>query len=617
MTIALTRENLIPYFKGKQKHITYEQSTDLYNQMKIHANGEWPEKLLGKKRPNEPGEIMLYRKENFQPLSMAYVDKVFTSLGKIFRSVDFMPKYEQNEKYAPKGEDLETYCEYRFPQMTSLTHWTSSVLLKNQLMDANAVVMIMPLNVAEGVAENEYYKPYPFVFNSPNVYEYKEGELAILLADEKVKLGNQLKPTGQVFYVVTDTIFQRWEQVNTDLLYSMVWEFEHNCQSMPAFRVRGVVFKQIDGAVLWNSRLFPMVPELNEALLKEDDLRAIFAQHVHPQKWEWANQTCDDCRGTGTVAINSVLGFGGTGSDGKRNETCKKCGGNGSVGMPSPFDKKVIRAANAGLQESPAPIPPMGYITLPTDIIKLLMEKAELHYYKALAAINFQFLDQTPLNISGEAKGIDKDELNNFVYSIASDVIWCMDKIYYYTAMYRYGYNVGYSEDAIEEIVPEVPVPNKFDLLSSDYLAEELKVVRDANLSTLLIRQAEIDFMQKKYDCDPEARETLRTMYEIDPLPVMTDADKANAKLNGGCTDLDYVVSTGLQTFITRALAENEDFNDLPLQEKLAIIEAMAQEKLDSMNASSEVKQAAAIKVAKASRTLPAPPAVPDPVITD
>lgn len=602
MTFLPTRDNLIPYFKGKLKHITYEQSSDLYNQMKIHANGEWPEKLLGKKRPNEPGEIMLYRKENFQPLSMAYVDKVFTSLGKIFRSVDFMPKYEQDEKYAPKGEDLETYCEYKFPQMTSLTNWTSAVLLKNQLTDANAVVMVMPLNVVDEIADNEYYKPYPFVFNSPQVYEYKECELAVLLADEKVKLGNQIKNTGQVWYVVTDTIIQRWEQVNTDLQYNMVWEFEHNCQSMPAFRVRGVVFKQIDGAVLWNSRLFPMVPELNEALLKEDDLRAIFAQHVHPQKWEWSNQTCDDCRGTGSVLISGIVGFGGTGADGKRNETCKKCGGNGSVGMPSPFDKKVIRAPNSGLQEVPAPIPPMGYITLPTDVIKLLMEKAELHYFKALAAINFQFLDQTPLNISGDAKGIDKDELNNFVHSIAADIIWCMDKIYYYTAMYRYGYALKYNEENIEAIVPDVPVPDKFDLLNSDYLALELKGVRDANLSPLLIRQAEIDFMQKKYTCDPAARETIRSIYELDPLPVMLDSDKDATFMAGGCTQLDYVMSKQLMTFVIQAIGENQDFNDLLLEEKRTIIEGLAQAKLDGITSAEEVKQAAAIKVAKASK---------------
>lgn len=608
MIFSPTRDNLIPYFMGKQKHITYDQSTDLYQQMNIHAEGKWPEKLLGKKRPNEPMEIMTYRKENFQPLSMAYVDKVFTSLGKIFRTVDFMPKYPPEEKYAPTGEDLETYCEYKYPQMTSLTNWTSAVLLKNQLTDANAVVMVMPLNVADEIAENEYYKPYPFVFNSPQVYEYKEGELAILLADEKVKLGNQIKNTGQVWYVVTDTIIQRWEQVTTDLQYNMVWEFEHNCQSMPAFRVRGVVFKQIDGAVLWNSRLFPMVPELNEALLKEDDLRAIFAQHVHPQKWEWANQTCDDCRGSGVVAAaNSVLGFGGTGSDGKRNETCKKCGGNGAVGMPSPFDKKVIRAPNAGLQEVPAPIPPMGYITLPTDVIKLLMEKAELHYFKALAAINFQFLDQTPLNISGDAKGIDKDELNNFVHSIAADIIWCMDKIYYYTAMYRYGYVLGYNEESIEVIVPEVPVPDKFDLLNSDYLAEELKGVRDANLSPLLIRQAEIDFMQKKYTCDPAARETIRSMYELDPLPVMLDTDKDATFMAGGCTQLDYVMSKQLMTFVIQAIGENEDFNELELEEKRTIIERLAQKKLDGITSAEEVKQAAAIKVAKATKPIAVP----------
>ena len=197
MQIEVTPTFLKQYFTGNKRRACYQDAKTLYDELRIHANGETPGELLMKRRPSETEDIFTYRKEIYEPITMEPMSSIIRSLGKIRRSADYMVRYDGTTKTpaVADGETLEQYCEKNFPYHKSVTNWAFSILLKNQLIDANAVIVIAPLE--SEVEANEYYQPYPVVYNSDQVYEFIPNQLAILLSTEKTE------KNGNIFIVVT------------------------------------------------------------------------------------------------------------------------------------------------------------------------------------------------------------------------------------------------------------------------------------------------------------------------------------------------------------------------------------------------------------------------------
>ena len=61
----------------------------------------------------------------------------------------------------------------------------------------------------------------------------------------------------------------------------------------------------------------------------------------------------------------------------------------------------------------------MGYIQKQTEIAELQDKRINEMRYRALAAINMQFLEQLPVAQSGVSKAYDREETNNTFYGIA------------------------------------------------------------------------------------------------------------------------------------------------------------------------------------------------------
>src|SRR5690606_24926172 len=121
-------------------------------------------------------------------------------------------------------------------------------------------------------------------------------------------------------------------------------------------------------------------------------------------------------------------------------------------------------------------------------------------------ALNMQFLDETPLNESGKAKEVDRDELNNFVYSVAEDLVRIADRVNQNSVEYRYK-TVLPIKSKREKLVPEIPVPEKFDLLSSNYLVTEIKEIRDAKVNPIMASELEIELAAKTFYNNPMVKE--------------------------------------------------------------------------------------------------------------
>ena len=284
---------------------------------------------------------------------------------------------------------------------------------------------------------------------------------------------------------------------------------------------------------------------------------------MFPERQEFVQNECVECKGTGR-RINPKW-FQGCDESISPHITCTECGGLGHV-APGPYSKIMVRPLKNALEGQQIPFPTVVYTKRDIEIIKVMEQSVENHLYASLATINFEFLAKTPLAESAVAKLTDKDESNNTAHAVAEDVIYGMDSIYRLVALYRYGHL--YLEDEIQEMLPTIPVPDRFDFLSIASLQKELQDAKTAKLNPRLLNQMETDLADKRWNADDEVRDELVLVLKLDPLANITEDDKLIRLSNKGITQETYVISSNIHEFIQRAIEEDPKFPELELQKQ-------------------------------------------------
>lgn len=569
----ITDEKLKAYFlSGGSIYPLYTDSVKLYNELKIHADGLFPSDMISSRRPSENEEILEYRKATYKAVTKLPVSKVINSFGKIRRSPDWMinfPKEEVSSKIAPE-ETLEKYCTEKLPGYISITNWAFGILLKQNLIDSNAIIAVVP---TKSIVADEYTQPCPIVFNSDQVMEFNEQEkYAILKSKRKVRyqvgtLDNISYQTGDIFYYIDDLEVTVYEQSATG--FTLVFTVPNVTKQFCVWKVKAESFKQFDNMSLNKSRLDGMVPFLDEAACEYSDLKGSKIQHLYPLFWYFQNKACNACNGVGKKAAAE----GST-----ETVPCTVCDGSGHVKF-SPFAHIQVDPAALGAQSNP--VPPAGYVTRDTKILELQEASVDKNLFRALGAMNMQFLDQTPLAISGDAKNVDREELNNTVYTVAEDLIYSIDKAIYFINEWRYGYIVPDQQQRKEQL-PNIPVPQNFDLLPEDYLMKEITDARNGKITPLLIGTLEQQLAAKKFYNQPDLASNIKLCYDLDPLPGLSVDDKIQLLTNKGIMLEDYILSAYLPAFIKRAIREYEKFATYDWEKQMEMLMGYVKEKKDA-----------------------------------
>jgi hypothetical protein len=576
----ITIEQLKTIFSRNQQHANYNSTVALAKKLIIHADGLYPEDLISERRPSESPETKDYRKKIYRPITESAVSKIISSLGKIRRSPDWVIQYNRDKFPAsiPDDATLEVYCEKEYPSFSSVTNWVFSDLLRRYVLDANAVVAVIPQRLPK--SSTEYLQPVAMLFESAQVLDYEPGNYMVLQSSETVKYSSpqdrNIYNNGKVFYVLTTEFVARYEQSARLSDFKKAWSYTHNFGSLPAFKAGGLFFEKRNNDIIFKSRIAGIVPHLDEAVREYSDLQAEILQHIHSEKYIYINSECPECKGLGVHL-----------QDDKRNR-CTRCNGSGSVRSVTPYGVHEIIPAKVG--ESVVPTPPIGYIQKQTDIARLQDERVDKHIYKALAAINMEFLMDTPLNQSGVAKEVDKDELNNLVGAIAEDLVAVMDKVYFYINEYRYS-EILQDKDKRRLMLPAIPVPERFDLLNSSHIMAEIASAKTAGVSSVLVRTMEVDYAKKRFNANPEVSYFLQTVYDLDPLAGLTDDEKMSRLSNGGITELSYILSSNINAFVQRAVKEDAAFYSKTFDEQQKIVLGYAKEVQSENSAAQQVRQ--------------------------
>jgi len=570
----ISDEKLQMYFMSAGAYYPlYAESVKLYNDLKVHADGVFPENLIKKQRPNESEEIQAYRKDIYEPITKLPISKVINCYSKIRRSPDWMIKFK-SENVSSRiidEETLEDYCTERLPGFVSITNWAFDILLPQNLIDANAVIAVVPI---KEIVNNEFAMPAPILFNSDQIMILNEKDKYCILRS-RIKVNyqeaNDSFKSGDRFYYIDENEIAIYEQSGTG--YQRVFFQLNTIGQFPVFKVKSESYMQYDNMALNRSRLHAMVPFLNKAAAGDSDLDGSKIQHLNPLFWYFQNKSCNGCGGTGKTATE----------DGTKE--CKTCSGTGKVKF-SPFAH--IQVDPAGLGNQANPIPPAGYVQRDTEILVLQEKTVEKNNFKALAAMNMQFLDQTPLSISGDAKQVDREELNNTVYNTAEDIVYAVDKVIYFINEWRYIYVVP-DKTTRHEMLPEIPVPQNYDLLPEDYLMKEVTEARTAKVNPLLIATLEQQLAAKKFYNQPELARNIALYFELDPLPGMSVDEKMSLMSNQAITKEDFIISSYMASFIKRAQRMDSDFDKKGYDQQMKVLKGFAKEKVDANDAAQQM----------------------------
>lgn len=576
--LVFTAQELADYFDGKSFSAIKAEAEKQCTAIRTHAEGTYPTDIIEEARPHESDEVRTYRKKIWKSKTKQVFMKVVNSLSKIRRSADWSIQYpEQTPARIPEGERLEDYCEKNYPYFDSITNWAFQVLLREYLIDPNSVLLVLPIYVPED--QTEFLKPYGIIYGSKDVIDYRHNDYCVAenplgctyTEDGQVK-------TGRSFYIMTTQDFFVYNQNSSKPTYKLALRYTHGIGYLPAYKLGAVLTKAVENDFLYESRVGSMIPSLDEAAREYSDLQAAKVMHIYPERWEITTRDCPECKGTGQIKL----------SQNALPVPCTKCDGRGSAGS-SPYQKLIIKqSALDSATGSQIPVPPAGFVEKDVEIVKLQDEGVKAHLFEALAAVNMEFLAQIPLAESGVSKEVDRDETNNFVHSVAEDIVRIMDWLYYMIAKYRYG--VQYTTDEqISEMMPSIEVPEHYDLFSTKFIEEELKSAKDNKLNPVLVSAMELSYASKKFNAEPDVKDMLVMILQLDPLANVSEDDKNSRLQNNGITQQDYVISSNIVQFVLRAMEEDKNFARKTLADKQAKMKEYAELIIASTSAKAEV----------------------------
>jgi len=565
----ITKQTIESFFESGQSTKKDTYITDISKRVRVHSEGLYPEKLIDTSRPNEPDVIKQYRKDVYKSYTEGYFNKILVLLQKIAKSEDWSIEYKKSEGAVAETETIEKYLKDDFPYFDSLENYAFSILLKDLLVDPNAIILVLPLSLE--VKENEYYKPFPSVYSCENVL-YFDADLLVVRTSEIGSIETYKFIDNDSIFIVTKDKTQAGES-NISFL-----EYKNIVGEIPAFKLGGLIKKTIEKnnglEFVYDSFITPCLNSFDEAGRCYSDHQANLVQNIHPEKYIYQIGECKTCAGNGRIR------HGNLGTEDYEVSNCKDCKGSGS--KSSPFGIHEINIENIPGGGVSVPAPPIGYVSKPIELIHALKTEIEEQCRAGLSALGVEYLHESPLNQSGLAKEYDKQEVDTFVSSVARHFVLNIIKpIIWYTSKWRYTLSLPIK--TIESNNPTVKVPKRFNTLTSAIIGERLRSAITNNYSFIIRNALELQYIKSEFGEDSDQLNLAKTVFQIDPLVGKTEDEKMTMLANGGVSKLDYIVSCNLKKYVTLAQDATKNFFDLDYKKKIEVIYKYAGETLNEL----------------------------------
>jgi len=496
--------------------------------------------------------------------------RVINSLNKILRAEDWRIDFSKSDKpnKIKDEEQLEIYTEREYPLFGSIENWAYNFGLEKMLTDPNGLIVVIPQKFE--VEANEFLKPLGEYVPSKDILEFSSHLLIYksMHTGEFIEKGKAFKTP--IFVLMDENSIWTSQKINAKGDFNLEERMVTNFGRIPAFKMGGKVKKIIENIPLYKSYLSPMLPSLDEAAREYSDNQAEVVQHVHSTMWGVAGQDCVSCNGLGYTKVNK---------EGKQ-VACGDCKGEGVMPM-SPYKNITIKRPK--LDDDKIPIPPVGFVEKNTKIVEIQDKRIDKHFLKALESVNMEFLSKTPLNESGKAKEIDKEELNNFIFKVGFNLVTNLIRpIYWWVSKYRYGELIPTNE-GIRSLLPFIIVPERFNLVSVDEIVRKIKDAIDAGLDPSIIDELQMDYINKRFRKQPMLRDKLKAINNLNSLSSSSKEEIEDMEMARLITKLDAITALYINSFVEEALHADPEFLLKEFKEQQEVIKKLAEDKVNQL----------------------------------
>lgn len=527
-----------------------------YRKLKDHESGAIIDRLIDDTRPNESDEEKKYRKKVMTSITAGVFSKVWTCIGKIRKSRDFVIRYPVENIPATliPEEFPKIYFESQYPGEESYENFIFNTLMRQMVLDTGAVCIVMPPGLAQ-TETGEYPRPVVNIFNADKVLAFEEGDFCILKSDETCEYTgeNGTKYDGAVYYVVNTTHIIRMEQTDGKGSVTAAATFKHDRNEMPARKMPGIVDRRYGNYVLTKSRFHVMGDAMDDVYQEWSDFKISKVINAHPESIEFRSTECAGCQGSGRI-INPTY-VQGESDPSSSTIICTKCNGDRYTTV-GPFKKHIVTPSK--INEHPAPWPPKTFVERDVETLKFQDEQIDKGIYRALSTVNMEHMAQRPTGPaeSGIKKAQDVDELLVLVYNLACDLMSMANWGARWIVDLRYEFRIADRKVRVG-MAPVIPVPERLDLLNMETYIDRMKSMKEAGASPYLISEMHKEVAAKQFSNDPEKYELMEMIATLDPLVGYTHEEKALMKTNQAISRQDIVISAHIYPWIYDIMRED------------------------------------------------------------
>lgn len=559
-------KKLVTNKDDKFKHKLYVDSVSHAKEMAVHMYGHLPVDLLERVRPHEDPAITQYRLESYEPTTTSTAEKAVTIVKKIFHPGNYSINFNSDKN----SQELKEVTLSEYPIFNSVVTYLNKYALKKVIADPNGIFVVQPYNYQ--IKDTERVQPFMTAYPSCDVWERNDDFVLVFLNHKEEK---KTKYWDFQFIDKESIVNYRLTSSNsTNYVVEELSRYNHLFGELPVWSCGGSYDQDKPG--LFESFFSAAVPFWNKAINAESDLDGAYVKHMNPQKWE----TADECEYVATTEFGNYAcqsGYIFDSHEGTKSK-CPSCNGFGRKSLTGPYDTAWVAKDKfpGGENASTIPIPPFGYVTVPTEATAMLEKRVDALLEKGLNAMNMDVVNKIGENQSGVAKTIDRTELNDFLGNIRD---WFFDihltNFFYFSARYMFDLN-GITDT--KDIQPQIIKPQTFDVYNTTELTEQLKAGKDAGLSPSYLQTKQQEIQAKEFQQNPTLLNKLNLETILDPFPGKTSDEIIAMDSIGSVLRTDIIIHDNIIVFVQRALEENKGFQDLDLMKQREILTKYAQE---------------------------------------
>lgn len=539
---------------SKKKHSSKSKAVELYEEMAVHIEGAFPDRLITTRRPHEGEDILKYRKANYEPITKGGMQEAVDSLHRIY-----------NDLYYSINSNSEEFLEYInsnvFDGFTYMGY-VQNRLTKQMLLDPNAWLVVLP--TGEGLTQSNV-SVKPVVVEVPCTEQYMQTPDFIMFRAvdeyEMVEGANyKAEYSGAVFYIVTTSDIYRVRQIGkkSDNNFTVDFVYTHGQNSIPYVVLGG---EWVSTARVYESFFAQYVPNANEAIRQYSDWQGSMVTCAYPIRViKYVDCTNPECHG------------GYVSTEGGSQEACGVCNGAGKIIPSSPYGV-IMREDVTDIDEQADKTPPIEFVSPDTSILQyskdawneqLETAKNNLHIYQGYAG------ESAEARLIGQEREYAMiNKISNNVYdNLVAGVLDIM-------AAYM---------DVNGNITIQVTKPKEFQLKSASDLRDEVKALKEAGAPQPVIKEATRNYLLRKFDNNEKAQNEQLFLLDYDPLYTYGLEEKISLNSVGVVPEEDLYSSVYAPQILRELLRKQKiELADIKYERLAELLTAAVKERYDAM----------------------------------